>query len=71
MLVALGVLVATPACAEDRHCDGPSQCCPQALSDHLDHTTTVQVGVVFMGVTSLSERAGHWDADFYLYERWR
>jgi hypothetical protein len=57
--------------AEDRRCDGPTECCPRELVEHLDKSTSVQVGVVVMGITNINERSGTWDADFYLYERWR
>jgi hypothetical protein len=58
------------ACAEDRTCDGPIECCPARVREHLEKKTTVEIGIVVMGLTNLSERAGSWDADFYLYERW-
>jgi hypothetical protein len=64
------MLLSGAARAEDRRCDGPALCCPTEVVDSLDHPLTVQVGVVVMGITNINERAGTWDADFYLYERW-
>ena len=31
---------------------------------------SVTVGIVLLGVANISERAGTWDADYYLYESW-
>jgi hypothetical protein len=52
-------------------CDGPPECCPHEIAQHLAQKATVQVGVVLLGITDINERAGTWDADFYLYEHWR
>jgi hypothetical protein len=70
-VVSILALFAGIARAEDRRCEGPPACCTQILVDHLNKTTTVQVGIVVMGITNINERSGTWDADFYLYERWR
>jgi hypothetical protein len=59
-----------PAHAEDRRCDGPSECCPVYLAEHVEKKVTVEIGIVVMGLANLMERAGSWDADYYLYERW-
>jgi hypothetical protein len=68
---ALLMLVGGSTYAQDRRCDGPSECCPAELVPHMDLVATVQIGVVMMGITNISEKTGTWDADFYLYERWR
>src|SRR5262249_54198673 len=31
----------------------------------------VSLGVVVVGMYNVNEKAGTWDADYYLYERWR
>jgi hypothetical protein len=70
LVTLLGLLLPLEAHAEDRACEGPVECCPTQISEHLERKTTVEIGIVVMGLTNLSERAGSWDADFYLYERW-
>ena len=73
MFVVALVLWALPlrSRAEDRRCDGPAECCPTVIADHLEKKVTVEIGVVVLGVTNLSERSGSWEADYYLYEHWR
>ena len=51
-------------------CDGPEICCPTKITDPLPQRQTVTVGVVLVGLYNVNERAGTWDGDFYLYERW-
>jgi hypothetical protein len=71
---AVLLLIALPlsglARAGNAACDGPAECCPQQTVQRLPSKTTVQVGVVVLGISDINERGGTWDADFYLYERW-
>jgi hypothetical protein len=70
--LALLVLLTIPGIARAGAppCDGPPECCPHEVAQHLATKTTVQVGVVVLGVSDINERSGTWDADFYLYEHW-
>jgi hypothetical protein len=52
-------------------CDGPADCCPSELADHVPSRQTVGVGVVLVGLYNLDEKVSTWDADFYLYESWK
>jgi len=72
VLGLIAALASSPALAtEDRLCDGPSVCCPAKIASELQNRVTVALGVVVMGIANINERAGTWDADFYLYERWK
>jgi len=58
-----------PADASDASCNGADACCPSRIT-HSSTRHTVAVGAIVMGMSSVNERAGTWDADFYLYEEW-
>jgi Neurotransmitter-gated ion-channel transmembrane region len=69
-VVAAGVLgLSRAAFAGESSCNGAAACCPQQI-DHGPARHAVSVGVIVMGLSSVNERAGTWDADFYLYEEW-
>ena len=72
-LVALftffGVLLA-PQAAHASACVGPAECCPATPVHTIDPPTTVRLGVVLVGLYNVNEKAGTWDADFYLDESW-
>jgi hypothetical protein len=55
----------------DSTCEGPDDCCPKSVVEQLKTPVQVSIGVVFVGFTEIAERAGTWDADYYLYESWR
>jgi hypothetical protein len=63
-------LVSSRAHALTRVCDGPAECCPQRLADTLSSSVAVKLGVVLVGLYSVNEKQGTWDADFYLNESW-
>jgi len=52
-------------------CEGPIECCPSDLRARLDRVQDVSLGVVLVSLSNVAERNGTWDADYYLYERWR
>lgn len=56
--------------ANGRRCEGPALCCPAEVADEYEGHATVSLGVVLVGLYNVNERAGTWDADFYLYEEW-
>jgi hypothetical protein len=64
------LLCSRAALAVEEKCSGPDECCPDKQINHLDHTVTVKAGVVMLGIANVSEKAGTWDGDFYLYESW-
>ncbi len=64
------VLVAPRAWAQDRVCAGPPECCVAQRATAMDTPQEVTLGVVVMGLHNINERAGTWDADYYLYESW-
>ncbi len=70
LLVAFALLFARGVRADDAHCTGAEECCPEKLADHFDHVVTVKPGIVVLGIANVNEKAGTWDADFYLYEEW-
>lgn len=69
-LVTLAALLfVRPALARER-CDGPPECCPAEHLEHLTAQVTVSVGVAFVGLYNIDDRAQTWEADYYLYESW-
>lgn len=69
-LLSLALLsIVRPVLARER-CDGPPECCPTEHVEHLDSRVTVSLGVAFVGIYSIDDRAQTWEADYYLYERW-
>jgi hypothetical protein len=64
-------IVGLTAQAGPTACNGPMECCPAHLADALPVRQTVSVGVVVAGLYEINERAGTWDADYYLYETWQ
>jgi hypothetical protein len=68
--LAVLVVVTGARAAHAAPCEGPPECCPVALA-HTGAHPTVTIGVVLVGVSNLAERAGTFDADFYLYEQWQ
>ncbi|MFO0590323.1 MAG: hypothetical protein U0441_22465 [Polyangiaceae bacterium] len=71
-LLAMCVLLLFPSVAEAKlsSCDGPAECCPDKLADDLPTHIEVQLGVVLVGLHSVNEKNGTWDADYYLREVW-
>jgi hypothetical protein len=72
-IVGLALAVAAGgarAAGDSRTCDGPPECCPRGVTDHLDHRVTVAVGVAFLGLYNVDDKLGTWEADYYLYEAW-
>lgn len=53
------------------HCAGPELCCPAQLTDTLSASTRVALGLVVVGLYNVNEKASTWDADYYLYEKWK
>lgn len=70
LAAAIVFLGARAAAAFDEKCSGPDVCCPEKQLESLDHTVSVKVGVVLLGISNVTEKSGTWDADFYLYETW-
>lgn len=72
MFAFLGVLLAWPtqSRADTRSCQGPDVCCPSKIEDSLTGHVDVALGVVLLGLYNVNEKAGTWDADFYLNEVW-
>ncbi|MFO0546772.1 MAG: hypothetical protein U0271_00225 [Polyangiaceae bacterium] len=72
LLGFVAVLFVTRTLRAEEHpaCEGPEECCAKQRIDVLPAPQTVRIGVVLMGIGSVNERAGTWDADFYLYESW-
>lgn len=56
--------------AGNRSCEGPEQCCPAKITETVAGHVEVTVGVVLLGLYNVNEKAGTWDADFYLNEVW-
>jgi hypothetical protein len=71
IIMSLLLVTQRASATEDRLCDGPSECCPKQLAPGLTEKVTVSLGVVVMGIGNINERAGTWDADVYLYEKWK
>jgi len=70
LLLAI-TLMAPAAVARSQSCSGPSECCPAEPADALSTVATVQLGVLLIGLYGVDEKAGTWNADFYLCETWR
>jgi hypothetical protein len=51
-------------------CDGPKECCPSDLTHQSQPRGRVDLGLVLVGLYNVDERAGTWDADYYLTESW-
>ena len=66
----LVVLVWARAAHADGSCSGPAAACCPGRIEHGPERHVMSVGVIIMGLSSVNERAGTWDADFYLYEEW-
>lgn len=64
-----GLLFARPAAARER-CEGPPECCPSEHLEHLPAPVAVSLGVAFVGLYNIDDRAQSWEADYYLYESW-
>ncbi len=69
LLALVALLFACPAAARTL-CDGPPECCPAEHLEHLPARVTVSVGVAFVGLYNIDDRAQTWEADYYLYESW-
>jgi hypothetical protein len=67
LLLVMGV--ASAAHASESSCAGAPACCPERIQ-HSSERHVVSVGVIVIGLSSVNERAGTWDADYYLYEEW-
>jgi hypothetical protein len=73
LLLAIFALVLhwpSRAWADGRTCEGPASCCPTKIVDNLVGHAEVAVGITLVGLYNVNEKAGTWDADFYLREVW-
>lgn len=68
--LAAGALTLAAA-ARGAECPGPAECCTDVPADRLERVAEVSLGVVVIGLYNVNEKAGTWDADYYLYESWR
>ena len=68
----LGVVLCSPrqARADGRNCDGPAVCCPTKVASEIPVHVDVAIGVTLIGLYNINEKAGTWDADYYLHEAW-
>jgi hypothetical protein len=64
-----GWLIATPCHAATR-CEGPDACCGTITDREVAVPQAVSLGVAIQNIRNLDERAGGWDVDYYLYEKW-
>jgi hypothetical protein len=51
-------------------CDGPDACCGTVVDQKVAVRQTVSLGVAVQSIHNLDEKAGGWDVDYYLYEKW-
>jgi hypothetical protein len=70
LLVASAVWITSANSNAANACDGPELCCGPIDVENPTTRTTVSVGVAIQGVHNLDEKAGGWDVDYYLYEKW-
>jgi hypothetical protein len=71
LALAAGILaLAPPRPALGADCPGPAECCTAVPADRLEGVADVSLGVVVIGLYNVNEKAGTWDADYYLYESW-
>lgn len=72
LVVLLVGLLLRPGLARagSRSCEGPEQCCPAKITETVPGHVEVTLGVVLLGLYNVNEKAGTWDADFYLNEVW-
>ena len=72
LLIIFGTLMLQPGVAKagDRSCEGPPECCPAKVTGTVSAHTEATLGVVLLGLYNINEKAGTWDADFYLNEVW-
>jgi len=70
LAIAAAFVSSAAYAAGDRACDGPDVCCPPTLAEDLPEPQVVKIGVVLAGLYNVNEKAGTWDADYYLYEMW-
>ena len=68
-LVAVLLTFAITPTAAAKSCDGPDECCPTEVRTPTSQQV-VALGVVLLGLYNVNEKAGTWDADFYLNESW-
>jgi hypothetical protein len=66
--LAAALLPAFVRAAEE--CPGPAECCADKPAEELAHPAVIGVGMVLVGLYNINEKAGTWDADYYLYESW-
>jgi hypothetical protein len=72
LLFLIALLLAAPnAVARSQACVGPTQCCPPEIADKLESPVTVHLGVLLVGLYAVDDKAGTWNADFYLSESWQ
>jgi len=70
-VVALLSLWSTSLSAAPKGCEGPSECCPTVLAEHLAAPVVVRLGVLLVGLYEVEEKTSTWKADFYLSESWK
>ena len=71
VVVLIGLLWTAAARAELATCDGPIECCPKQLIEHLPKQMVVSVGVAFRALYNVDDKMSTWDSDYYLYESWK
>src|SRR5579859_3927802 len=72
VLIIGSLLVSSAPSAAAERCAGPSECCPaERASGAIHDKADVSLGVVVTGLYNVNEKAGTWDADYYLYEHWK
>jgi hypothetical protein len=70
---ALSHFLPRRAWADGRACAGPPACCPATVASELPGLPApvdVAIGVTLVGLYNINEKAGTWDADYYLHETW-
>lgn len=70
MLLALAALLFARTAPAEGRCSGPPECCPAEHLEHLPAQVTVTLGVAFVALYNIDDRAQTWEADYYLYEAW-
>lgn len=70
VLLGLAVWIGDARSNAATGCDGPEACCGAISDQKLSVSQTVSLGVAIQGIHNLDEKAGGWDVDYYLYEKW-
>jgi hypothetical protein len=67
---AFGLALLAARLGSAAECQGPAECCTDRPAETLLHPAQVSLGLVVTGLYNVNEKAGTWDADYYLYESW-